>query len=31
MIACDDNNTLSGDGCSADCLIEDNWECEGGN
>jgi cysteine-rich repeat protein len=26
--ACDDNNTLSGDGCAADCsFIEDGWRC----
>jgi len=24
---CDDNNTNSGDGCSADCKIEDGWIC----
>ncbi len=26
---CDDGNTLSGDGCSATCRIEQGWECTG--
>lgn len=26
---CDDGNTESGDGCSADCDMEPNWECSG--
>lgn len=25
--ACDDGNTISDDGCSNDCLIEDNYKC----
>jgi len=26
--ACDDGNTLSGDGCSSDCLsVETGWTC----
>lgn len=24
---CDDGNTVSGDGCSKKCKIEDGWEC----
>jgi fibro-slime domain-containing protein len=24
---CDDGNTRSGDGCSADCKLEENWNC----
>jgi cysteine-rich repeat protein len=24
---CDDGNTLKGDGCSANCIIEDSWNC----
>lgn len=24
---CDDGNVVSGDGCSSDCQIEDNWSC----
>ena len=28
---CDDNNTISGDGCSADCTIELGYECSGGS
>ena len=30
-LPCDDNNSVSGDGCSAECKIEDNWSCEGGS
>ncbi|CAI2380491.1 unnamed protein product [Moneuplotes crassus] len=25
--ACDDGNTISGDGCSTKCEIEDKWDC----
>lgn len=28
--ACDDNNKVSGDGCSATCEIEPGWNCTGG-
>jgi cysteine-rich repeat protein len=28
---CDDNNTMSGDGCSAGCLIEAGYACSGGS
>ncbi len=28
---CDDNNTISNDGCSANCTIEAGFECEGGS
>ena len=28
---CDDNNTLSGDGCSANCTIETGFTCAGGS
>ena len=28
---CDDGNTISGDGCSSDCLVEEHFMCEGGN
>jgi cysteine-rich repeat protein len=24
---CDDGNNLNGDGCSANCIIEDGWNC----
>lgn len=24
---CDDGNTLAGDGCSPECLVEDGWSC----
>jgi cysteine-rich repeat protein len=27
---CDDGNRKNGDGCSADCAIEDGWSCGGG-
>jgi cysteine-rich repeat protein len=26
---CDDANNLDGDGCSASCVIEEDWTCEG--
>ena len=26
---CDDGNARGGDGCGADCLVEDGWECTG--
>ena len=26
---CDDGNILNGDGCSNQCIIEDNWKCFG--
>lgn len=26
---CDDTNTTAGDGCSASCLVEPNWNCAG--
>jgi cysteine-rich repeat protein len=29
--ACDDGNTVSGDGCSQTCRIEVGWKCSGGN
>ena len=28
---CDDGNTVSGDGCSKYCEVEDLWECTGGD
>lgn len=28
--ACDDGNTVSGDGCSSTCQIEANFDCQGG-
>ncbi|EAS05289.2 myxococcus cysteine-rich repeat protein (macronuclear) [Tetrahymena thermophila SB210] len=28
---CDDGNTISGDGCSSSCKIEDGWKCSGGS
>lgn len=28
---CDDGNTISGDGCSATCQVEADFECLGGN
>jgi cysteine-rich repeat protein len=28
--ACDDNNTISGDGCSGDCAVEPGYKCAGG-
>ena len=27
---CDDGNTVSGDGCSPDCVVEKGWTCAGG-
>lgn len=27
---CDDGNLISGDGCSADCVVEEDWRCENG-
>ena len=27
--ACDDDNEDPGDGCSAACLVEDGWDCDG--
>ena len=27
--SCDDNNSVDGDGCSADCLVEDYATCSG--
>ena len=27
---CDDGNSVSGDGCSAACEVEDGWFCSGG-
>jgi len=26
---CDDGNGRSGDGCSSQCVVEDEWQCEG--
>jgi cysteine-rich repeat protein len=26
--ACDDGNRLPGDGCSAECAVEDGWVCD---
>ena len=28
---CDDNNTVSGDGCDASCEVETGWKCAGGS
>lgn len=28
---CDDNNTVSGDGCSDVCEVEEGWTCVGGS
>ena len=28
---CDDNNTVSGDGCSHNCTIEEGYNCSGGS
>ena len=28
---CDDGNILPFDGCSNECIVEDGWECTGGN
>lgn len=30
-LTCDDGNEYSGDGCSADCVTEDGYKCEGGD
>ena len=30
MEMCDDGNTLSGDGCSSSCLVENDYQCSGG-
>ncbi len=27
---CDDGNTVSGDGCSQECKVEEGYRCEGG-
>ena len=27
---CDDGNIISGDGCSSECMIEENFLCVGG-
>ena len=27
--ACDDGNTMDGDGCDANCSVENGWECAG--
>ena len=29
--ACDDGNSVSGDGCTAACAVETGWLCEGGD
>ena len=29
--ACDDGNTINGDGCSSTCMVEENWSCSGGS
>jgi len=31
VLACDDGNTLSGDGCSDKCVIEIGFSCSGGS
>ena len=28
---CDDNNTLSGDGCDSSCEVESGYACAGGS
>jgi cysteine-rich repeat protein len=28
---CDDGNTINGDGCSSECMVEDNWVCKRGD
>ena len=28
---CDDGNTFNGDGCSAECSVEEGYNCEGGS
>jgi len=30
QFGCDDNNTVSGDGCSSTCLVETGYNCSGG-
>ena len=30
ILECDDGNTISGDGCSSECLKEENFLCVGG-
>lgn len=30
-LACDDKNTVSGDGCTNLCVLELGWSCGGGN
>lgn len=30
-MACDDGNTINGDGCSSTCKIEAGWNCRGGS
>ena len=31
ILECDDGNNISGDGCSADCVVEENYICKGGS
>ena len=31
ILECDDGNIISGDGCSADCSVEENFQCNGGS
>jgi hypothetical protein len=31
MYQCDDGNTVNGDGCSGQCMIEAGWTCSGGS
>ena len=26
--ACDDGNTVDGDGCSSTCFVEDSYDCD---
>ncbi len=30
-LPCDDGNTRDGDGCSAECYVEPEYECTGGS
>lgn len=30
-VACDDGNKIDGDGCSSQCLVEQNYTCVGGS
>ena len=30
-LECDDGNNKDGDGCSANCRIEQGWSCSGGS